>query len=111
MDDDLPDLVVASRLETIFFPGCVQHQFHDSSSAVATRLEIWDIREEIGRGASGVVRKEELRNTQPADSKQLRAVKQMRKHQANQSQWTYRDELAAVIKFSQPDVGFFYHNN
>ena len=109
MENDLADLVAASRLETVFLPGCVQHHFDHSPSTVATRIVTWDIREEIGRGASGVVRKEELRATQPPNA-QLRAVKQMRKHQANESRWTYGDELAAIIKFSQPDVYLLYGN-
>ncbi|KAK4107344.1 kinase-like protein [Canariomyces notabilis] len=64
MEDDLSALVAASRLETVFLPWCVQHYFYNPQSPVATRHEIWDAQEEIGRGASGVVRKEQLRATQ-----------------------------------------------
>ncbi|EAQ84484.1 predicted protein [Chaetomium globosum CBS 148.51] len=60
------------------------------------------IRAEIGHGASGVVRMEVLR-TEISQEPRLRAVKQMSKRQSNDgSKWTYRDELAAIVKFSQP---------
>jgi hypothetical protein len=101
MEDDVTDLVAASRLETEFLQGCVRHRF-------ATTQETWDIRNQIGRGASGVVRREELRINPPPLEPQLRAVKQMTKlRPSQQSTWTYRDELAAVVKFSQPQVCSF----
>jgi serine/threonine protein kinase len=104
MDEDSSELVVAAKLETEFLLGCVKHRFRDPASASITREEIWDIRDEIGRGGSGVVRKEE-RRISPPEEPQLRAVKQMRKGQPSHgSTWTYRDELAAVVKFSQPQV-------
>jgi hypothetical protein len=104
MDENLDDLVAAASLETEFFPEYIKHRFHDGASTSPTKEEIWDIRTEIGRGASGVVRKEELRIDRPQEPR-LRAVKQMSKHQSNDgSTWTYRDELAAVVKFSQPPV-------
>ncbi|KAK4235114.1 Serine/threonine-protein kinase 17B [Achaetomium macrosporum] len=93
MDKDVHGLVAAARFDTEFLPGCVKHQLYDPA-------------DEIGRGTSGVVRKEELRNNPPGPPQEpqprLRAVKQMRKLQPSQSMWTYRNELAAVVKFSQP---------
>ncbi|KAH6617484.1 kinase-like domain-containing protein [Chaetomium tenue] len=107
MDENLDDLVAAANLETEFSLGYVKHRFHDGALTPPTREEIWDIRAEIGRGASGVVRKEERRLDIPQEP-QLRAVKQMSKRQADDgSTWTYRDELAAVVKFSQPQ--FYPH--
>lgn len=104
MDENLDDLVAAASLETEFFLEYIKHRFHDGTSASPTREEIWDIQGEIGRGASGVVRREELRMNIRQEAR-LRAVKQMGKHQSNDgSTWTYRDELAAVVKFSQPQV-------
>lgn len=103
MTDDLPELVAISKLETDFLPGCVQHRFYEPPSTAVIREEIWDIREEIGRGGSGVVRKEELR-VNPRRDPEARAVKQITKLQPSQPAWTYRDELAAIIKFSQPQV-------
>lgn len=105
MDENLDDLVAAANLETEFFLDHVKHHFHDGALTSPTREEIWDIRAEIGRGASGVVRKEERRIDIPQEP-QVRAVKQMRKRPSNDgTTWTYRDELAAVVKFSQPQVG------
>jgi hypothetical protein len=104
MDENLDDLVAAAKLETEFSLECVKHRFHDGASSPA-RDEVWDIRAEIGHGASGVVRMEVLR-TEISQEPRLRAVKQMSKRQSNDgSKWTYRDELAAIVKFSQPQVG------
>ncbi len=105
MDEHLNQLVAEAKLETEFLLGCVKHYFRSPTSSTA-REEIWDIRGEIGRGGSGVVRKEELRASPPAEPK-LRAVKQMRKGQPSLgSTWTYRDELATVVNFSQAQVCF-----
>ena len=72
MDENLDDLVAAASLETEIFPEYIKHRFHDGASTSSTKEEIWDIRTEIGRGASGVVRKEELRIDRPQEP-QLRA--------------------------------------
>ncbi|KXX81529.1 Serine/threonine-protein kinase 17B [Madurella mycetomatis] len=107
MADDLPKLVAISKLETDFLPGCVRHRFYEPPSTLVTREEVWDIREEIGRGGCGIVRKEELR-ANPLQNAEVRAVKQITKLQPSQPAWTYRDELAAIIKFSQPQYAPYF---
>ena len=104
MDENLDDLVATANIETDFFVDYVKHRFYDGVSPFPIREEVWDIRDEIGRGGSGVVRKEERRMDTP-QGPLIRAVKQMSKrHSNNGSTWTYRDELATIVKFSQPQV-------
>ncbi|KAK0663946.1 putative serine/threonine-protein kinase [Cercophora samala] len=111
MDEALSDLVNFSRLATEFYlPNFVVHHVEPAD-------EVWDLREEIGDGGSGVVRKEERRvhpSEEKSQSPRVRAVKQMRKLDQNQdqgqAQWNYRAELEAVVKFSQPEYDpFFVH--
>lgn len=103
MAEGISELVNSSRLVTEFYlPNFVVHHLE-------TVNEIWDLREEIGYGGSGVVRKEERRVHSSGEKYQgpmVRAVKQMRKVPQNpdQGQWNYRAELEAVVKFSQPEV-------
>ncbi|KAK4639880.1 hypothetical protein QC761_700980 [Podospora bellae-mahoneyi] len=103
MAEGISELVNSSRLVTEFYlPTFVVHHLE-------TINEIWDLREEIGYGGSGVVRKEERRVHSSGEKYQgpmVRAVKQMRKVPQNpdQGQWNYRAELEAVVKFSQPEV-------
>ncbi|KAK4171416.1 putative serine/threonine-protein kinase [Triangularia setosa] len=110
MAESISDLVDASRLVTEFYlPNFVVHH-------VEPVHEIWDLREEIGNGGSGVVRREERRVPPLKDKSQspkVRAVKQMEKVPQHQQrgQWNYRTELEAVVKFSQPEYApFFVHS-
>ncbi|KAK0621044.1 kinase-like domain-containing protein [Immersiella caudata] len=107
MDEDLSVLVQNSFLETEFhLPEYVLHQRYDRTSefleARTPLEEIWDVREKIGQGGYGSVHKQECRNPRPTIPA-VRAVKQMAKVQSEDPQWSYRAELLAMIKFSQPE--------
>jgi len=107
-DEDLLALVEDASLDTEFhLPEYVLHRCYDSksNSAEARGLfeEIWDFRERIGQGGYGDVHRQECRNPRPT-APTVRAIKIMRKVQAQDPQWSYRAELQAMIKFSQPEV-------
>ncbi|KAK4225590.1 putative serine/threonine-protein kinase [Podospora fimiseda] len=101
MDEDLSSLIASLKLGTEFhLPYYVVHR--------TPTEEIWDLKEQIGRGGFGSVRKEELRRHATTSSwvsttrPTVRAVKFMRKVQDAPS-WNYRAELEAIVKFSQPE--------
>lgn len=109
MAQNASDLVLASRLETEFLPGCVKHMLRVSGSS-QTRVveELWDVEPTIGRGTFGVVRFERLRlpspSFRPPSARRFRAVKEINKIAALGKKWDYMKELEAIVKFSQPHV-------
>ncbi|KAK4447956.1 putative serine/threonine-protein kinase [Podospora aff. communis PSN243] len=107
MEEDLSVLVQNAWLETEFhLPEYVLHRCYDRTSkspeAQTPFEEIWDVREKIGQGGYGSVHRLECRNPRPTIPA-VRAVKQMTKTQSGDPQWSYRAELLAMIKFSQPE--------
>ncbi|KAM7216897.1 putative serine/threonine-protein kinase [Rhypophila decipiens] len=108
MEEDLLVLVQNALLETEFhLPEYVLHRRYDhTSESLEARTspieEIWDVKEKIGQGGYGSVHKQECRNPRPTIPA-VRAVKQMAKAQSEDPQWSYRAELLAMIKFSQPE--------
>ncbi|KAK4183353.1 putative serine/threonine-protein kinase, partial [Podospora australis] len=114
--EDLSGLVEACRLETDFhLPDYVIHrrfrrEDEDAKTSSHPLSEIWDIKEHIGEGGSGFVRREERRVVSEDDwilnsAPMVRAVKQMRKIRQNGQVWNYRAEIEAVVRFSQPKYG------
>ena len=109
MAQNASDLVLASRLETEFLPGCVKHMLRvPGSSQTRVVEELWDVEPTIGRGTFGVVRFERLRlpssSFRSPSARRFRAVKEINKIAALGKKWDYMKELEAIVKFSQPHV-------
>ncbi|KAI1126258.1 kinase-like protein [Nemania abortiva] len=106
-------LVVASRLETEFLPGCVKHRVRypglNQSPAVE---EIWDFESKIGKGSFGVVRIERRRASSfersPSSPNTLRAVKEIKKSDAASQRWDYMKELEAIAQFSSSQYAPYF---
>ncbi|KAI0436740.1 kinase-like protein [Xylaria telfairii] len=98
-------LVIASRLETEYLPGCIKHRLRKfGSSQLPTVEEVWDVESTIGRGTFGVVRIERRRvsgpSPGPSSPHKLRAVKEISKAVAESHRWDYMKELEAIAQFS-----------
>ncbi|RYC64169.1 hypothetical protein CHU98_g2025 [Xylaria longipes] len=101
MARDTSRLVITSRLETEFLPGCIKHRLRRfGSSQLPTVEEIWDVESTIGKGTFGVVRIERRR----VSPDQLRAVKEISKSVAASNGWDYMKELEATAQFSSPKI-------
>ncbi|KAI8944621.1 kinase-like protein [Xylaria longipes] len=105
MARDTSRLVITSRLETEFLPGCIKHRLRRfGSSQLPTVEEIWDVESTIGKGTFGVVRIERRR----VSPDQLRAVKEISKSVAASNGWDYMKELEATAQFSSPKYAPYF---
>lgn len=112
MAENASDLVLASKLETEFFAGCVKHRRYTTESSFQepqTQVEeIWDAELMLGRGTFGTVRLERRRphSSGPNSTSlhQVRAVKEISKTVPMRRRWDHLKELEAIAKFSQPRV-------
>lgn len=109
MARDASRLVITSRLETEYLPGCIKHRLRRfGSSQLSTVEEVWDVESTIGRGTFGVVRIERRRvsglSPGPSSPNQLRAVKEISKSVAESHRWDYMKELEAIAQFSSSKV-------
>ncbi|KAI3318434.1 kinase-like protein [Xylariaceae sp. AK1471] len=97
-------LVITSRLEAEFLPGCVKHRATKYTPSQASPVEeVWDVDSTIGKGTFGVVRIERCRvsGLSPSSpSHQLRAVKVISKSDDVGQRWDYMKELEAIVQFS-----------
>ncbi|KAI8622929.1 kinase-like protein [Xylariaceae sp. FL1651] len=112
MANNTSKLVITSRLDAEFLPGCVIHRRRKPGLGHTQLEETWEVEPAIGKGTFGVVRIERRRLSGPSahqsSTHQLRAVKEISKTVAAGQRWDYMKELEAIVKFSLPRYGPYF---
>lgn len=99
------DLVLDSKINTEFLESCIRHVFLEAGQSPEQRLvrreERWVRQRYLGRGSYGTVY---LEKREDGNTKELRAVKEVKKSVVAGRELDYVRELEAIMKFSHPQV-------